>query len=292
MKGTGLVLGGGGVTGEAFHRGVLRAVHDELGIDARRADVVVGTSAGAIVAASLRRVARAATAVVEETLPEHRLSPWPAVGALAAAALRPWRARPGVLVSSLIPPSGQSTDFLTTGLTNRHGDGWPEQDTWVVAVRRRDGRRVVFGRGRAPRTSVAQAVAASCAIPGYFRPVVIDGEAYVDGGAHSPTNADVLSRRRDLGLVLVSSPMSVAITRSLRPRLDLSLRLMWHQHLAAELRRLRRTGAEVVAFEPHGELLGLLGVNMLRGDRIDQIEELSYLEARQTLGRRALSLAG
>ncbi len=50
----GLVLGGGGVVGEAYHRGVLRALHD-VGLDPRAADVVVGTSAGSVVAASLRR---------------------------------------------------------------------------------------------------------------------------------------------------------------------------------------------------------------------------------------------
>ncbi len=51
-----LVLGAGGQAGEAFHRGVLRAMTD-VGLDARDAEVVVGTSAGSITAASLRRYA-------------------------------------------------------------------------------------------------------------------------------------------------------------------------------------------------------------------------------------------
>jgi NTE family protein len=51
--------------------------------------------------------------------------------------------------------------------------------------------------------------AASCALPGYFAPVVIDNIAYVDGGVYSPTNAVLLSRQ-DLQMVVIVSPMSGA----------------------------------------------------------------------------------
>ena len=53
------------------------------------------------------------------------------------------------------------------------------------------------------------ALSASCAVPGYFAPVVIQGDTYVDGGIHSPTNADLLAPA-DLDLVVVVSPMSGA----------------------------------------------------------------------------------
>ena len=53
-KRIGLVLGGGGIAGMAFHAGVLLALHHDLGWDARDADVIVGTSAGSIVGALLR----------------------------------------------------------------------------------------------------------------------------------------------------------------------------------------------------------------------------------------------
>ena len=51
----------------------------------------------------------------------------------------------------------------------------------------------------------------SCAIPAFFAPVTIGGVRYVDGGAHSPTNADLVAGL-GLDLVVVSSPMSVART--------------------------------------------------------------------------------
>jgi NTE family protein len=49
-----LVLGAGGVVGHAYHVGVLSALADDLGWDASAADLIVGTSAGSVVGASLR----------------------------------------------------------------------------------------------------------------------------------------------------------------------------------------------------------------------------------------------
>src|SRR5690348_3959752 len=49
-----LVLGAGGPVGHAFHAGALSALEHALGWDARSADLVVGTSAGAQVGGLLR----------------------------------------------------------------------------------------------------------------------------------------------------------------------------------------------------------------------------------------------
>src|SRR5690348_4393392 len=54
MPRTAVVLGGGGLSGEAFEAGVLTALHEATGFDAREADLIVGTSAGSQVGASLR----------------------------------------------------------------------------------------------------------------------------------------------------------------------------------------------------------------------------------------------
>jgi NTE family protein len=53
----------------------------------------------------------------------------------------------------------------------------------IVAVERESGRRVVFGAPGAPEVPVSTAVQASCAIPGYFRPIRAHERSYVDGGA-------------------------------------------------------------------------------------------------------------
>jgi NTE family protein len=282
----GLVLGAGGVTGDAFHRGLLRALQ-EIGYDARDADVVVGTSAGSMVAAFLRRPDRAGHPTGREiSVHGRKLGRAPDLSPLLAAARRPWRARPAVLASSLLPTGRRSTDFLVAGLGSRHGDAWPEKPLYVVAVRRRDGRRVVFGRQGAPRVDVAHAVAASCAIPGLFHPVEIGGEMYVDGGVHSPTNADVLDDW-DLDLLLASSPMSVDV-RALRPTLDLPLRLAAHRYLRAETAGRRRRRTRIVTFEPGGDLLSVMGLNPLHGARIDEVEALSYERALAILRREGV----
>ena len=52
------------------------------------------------------------------------------------------------------------------------------------------------------------AVAASCAVPGVYPPVTIDGRRYVDGGMRSATNAD-LAAGYDRVVVLAPIPRGV-----------------------------------------------------------------------------------
>ena len=282
----GLVLGAGGVTGDAFHRGFLRALTD-VGWDPRTARVVVGTSAGAMVGAHLRRPHQAAPAArTDATVHGERLGRAPDLSALLAMLRRPWQARLGVIATSLLPTGRHSTEFIAAGVRRFHGSEWPRQLTYICAVRRRDGRRVVFGAPGAPHTDLARAVAASCAIPGFFHPVHINGEVYVDGGVHSPTNADVV-RKLDLDVVLVSSPMSVA--GRLRPTLDLGPRLHAARYLRRELASLRKAGVTTFTHQPEGALLQVMGVNPLHGARVDEIEQASYAAAMAGLaGRPAL----
>ncbi len=273
----GLVLGAGGTAGEAFHRGVLRAM-DEAGLDPRTAVVVVGTSAGAIVAASVRRRGPVG--------PPSGVRRSPARGRLLRdratvleLARRPRQAFSAALLTPELANGKRSLTFVTEALRARHGTEWPAAALWVVAVRRRDGRRVVFGRDGEPVTDVGSAVTASCAVPGYFAAVDIDGVAYVDGGVHSPTNADLLTGL-DLDLVVISSPMSVQ-PRAVRPRLDLGLRLLFHRYLRYEVWALRRRGDRVVTIEPDAAVLGALRLNMMDGRRIDEIEQRAYELARR-----------
>ncbi|MFL6130918.1 MAG: patatin-like phospholipase family protein [Mycobacteriales bacterium] len=276
-----LVLGAGGTAGEAFHRGVLRAL-PEVGLDPRSAAVVVGTSAGSIVAASIRRqpVAGPAEPVGERPRPGRLRD---RAGALATIR-RPRQALNALLLGPDFVNGRTSAQFIAEALRDSHGQSWPRAALWIVAVRRGDGHRVVFGRSGEPVTDVGSAVAASCAIPAYFSPVEIDGTAYVDGGVHSPTNADLLSSC-DLDLVVISSPMSVRPTALRGPRADLPLRLLFHRYLRAEVWALRRRGDAVVTIEPDAAALNLMGLNMMNGQRIVDIERRAYELARRELSR-------
>lgn len=281
----GLVLGAGGTAGEAFHRGVVRALGD-LGVDARRAEVVVGTSAGSIVAASLRRYAgppprpAADGGTVRRRLLPRRTTALELVR-------RPRQAINAALLSPEFANGRISADFLQAGLANHAA--WPDAGLYVVAVRRHDGKRVVFGAPGEPRPDVGAAVAASCAIPGYFSAVQIDGVDHVDGGVHSPTNADVVGDL-PLDLVVISSPMSVQV-RAASLRLDLGLRLLFHGYLLEEVWALRRRGARVVTIEPDREVLQAMGLNMMAGRGMHEVEERTYELARRRLHDVPLELA-
>ncbi len=289
MKRIGLVLGAGGLTGQAFHAGVLSALIEATEWDPRDASVIVGTSAGAGVGAYLRRGLSApdlAAMLSTEPLSEAgaeligRLGPtgdwttpigprtWPKPPhprLVARAITRPLKIRPEAVLGVTFPAGRIPVESWTSALRALTGPGWPADPLWICAVRMDDARRVVFGREGAPETDVATAVGASAAIPGYFQPVEIDGQLYVDGGVHSPTNADVL-RAEDLDLVLVSSPMSTSrnapiLTRSQPVRRHFRLRLQ------QEVRRLRRRGIPVVVFQPSGADQEAMGMNAMDAER-------------------------
>jgi NTE family protein len=293
---TAVVLGAGGFTGQAFHVGALCALEEVAGFDARRADVLVGTSAGSLVAAGLAggltacdlaaelqgeelseegrllRTAAREQVRAASTVPDPESAGlWPLDPlVLLRVARRPFRSRPTAVVSSLLPAGRVSTEPLARSVRYLHGDTWPDGALRICAVRARDARRVVFGTPRAPETDLGTAVAASCAIPAYFAPVRVDGQTYVDGGVHSPTNADVVLRDAP-DLVVVLSPMSVGSGVGLRP--DLGIRLAMRRRHNSELRRLRRAGIEVVVIEPGREDLEVMGFNPMHGGRIDEVVE-------------------
>jgi NTE family protein len=283
--GIGLVLGAGGVAGHAWHAGVLAALHEGLGWDGRDADVVVGTSAGSAVAAILRAgmapadvFARAtgaplsteATQLVtaagigapytapRPTPPATARGYAPASPATLLRALRPWDPRLGLLAAGGLPRGATDTAPLADGIGRLHGPHWPERALWLCAVRLRDGKLVVFGRDPDVAVTVGEAVAASCAIPGYFAPVSIGGEDHVDGGAHSPSNADLLAEVEPR-LVIISSPMTLDRAAARRPRAERMLRLAHRTRLAQEVATLRRRGAEVVSFQPGEADLAVIG---------------------------------
>lgn len=291
MTRIGLVLGAGGEVGYAFHAGVLAALGDVTGWDARAADVIVGTSAGSIAGAVLRagcspadlaarvtgdavsvegrRLLAAADEANDQARPIParlpRRSGFPtmsAPGAILRAALQPWNARPGSVAAAALPAGRVSTETISAGLRVLF-DAWPDAPLWANAVELGTGRRVTFGRDLAYDADVATAVAASCAIPTFFEPVEVDGKRFVDGGAHSPTNADLVAGI-GLDLVIVSSPMSIAGNR-VRVAADQPARRYSQFVLGREVTRIRRAGTAVLTFQPTPEDLAVMGLDAMNG---------------------------
>lgn len=283
MARIGLVLGAGGVIGGAFHDGVLRAIRDVTGWDPRDAEIIVGTSAGSHVGAMLRggravngrRALGRTTAADEPAAVAGRGPASPRM--LLRGVTRPGSVRAGALLAAALP-AGRTSFAGVVGHVNReHPGGWPQRPLWLPAVRLRDGARVVFGRDDAPATDVGRAVAASCAIPGRFEPVLIGGDRYVDGGVYSTTNLDLLAGE-DLDLVVVSAPMGVArgvvsVAALLQGRSYMRLRL------AAEARAVRRSGTPVVAFSPTADDMQVMGWNAMSGSRRQAVVARAYESA-------------
>jgi NTE family protein len=300
----GLVLGGGGVVGQAYHAGVLAVLQHDVGFDARTADVVVGTSAGSITGTLLRAgvspedlaawtvkaplsgdddvLRTMAATVVPELAPFRPLSVFrrpmrlPGPPLVARALARPWRFRPVAAGMTLLAPGRHDIVEQLASLREVQGPTWPERDLWITAVRRRDGGRVVFGRPGAPPAPVHLAVAASCAVPGYFAPVRIGRYSYVDGGVHSATNAAVL-RSSGVDVAVVVAPMSGSA--GWRQDVGAAVRRYSQRLLEREVRALVAAGIRTVVFTPGAAEQEAMGADMMSRDRLDEVLQQSFLQA-------------
>ncbi len=306
-----LVLGAGGTVGHAFHAGVLTALADELGWDARRADLVVGTSAGSIVAAMLRAgmppadmvrrgnrvpLSPDGEAVVRRAglgAPRPRPARRRASGSIAsparlrAAARSPWSVSPGSLAAALLPEGRVPTEDMAIPFDNLFGPAWPDAPTWIVAVQLDTGRRIVFGQQGAPVATPAEAVRASCAIPAFFEPPEIGGHRYVDGGVHSTTNADLVAAEQP-DLVLVSAPMS-AVRGAVRLGPRRAIRQIARLSLAREAAALRGRQIPVVAFQPTAADLEVMGGNALDNSAAPPVARAAHRSVAALLGRRVVA---
>jgi NTE family protein len=194
-------------------------------------------------------------------------------------ARRPWRTRAGLLLAA-VTPSGTVSTVPVADTVNRMLDhDWPDEPLWVCAVDLDSGERVVLGRHDSPAVDVGTAVAASTAAPALFEPVAVDGHRLVDGGLHSPANADVIAHAvEELDAVVVLSSMAIG-GRPGRLGADLPGRYLNHWTTWRELRSLREAGVPVTVFEPDASLLELMHYDAFDLDDRDEIARRAYAAA-------------
>lgn len=302
----GLVLGAGGITGIAWLAGALQALREHSGWDPADAEIISGTSAGAVAAtvlaaghepAGLLRYAEdpaaldAAIGRATHGRGRERPSlPWPGSIPLAAAGLLARNPRHRLVsLTGLLPRGLRSSDEIR-GLTHAAAaGGWPtRQQLWLHACDYRTGRPVTFGRAGAPAAELADAVVASCAIPGYYRPVRIDGRHYIDGGLRSFTNADRLAGE-DLDVALILAPFS---TRVRGPLADTALFGPVRAFTAARIEReaeiLEAAGTKVVVIDPAAADLRAMGLNLMDRSRSRHVVETAL----DSVGERLEDLLG
>ena len=304
-----LVLGGGWKLGGSFHAGVLRALDDVWGLDARTVDTVVGTSSGAIVGAFLaagidphdlfaREVGRATSREADALLARardgagSRVEPGTRLAnGLPSSPAMAWRAAtarsgvaPGAVLAGLLPRGSQHCGALRRYFDALLDGAWPDRPRLqLCAVDLGTGRRAVLDAGSG--ASPGEAVAASCAIPGLYAPVRIGDRDYVDGAVHSVNNADVATA--DADLVIVSSPLSID-RYLLRRRPLAALRNAAHAQAERECRSLERDDGTVVLFEPSTPVAAAMGANLNDVGRRGAVARHAYATATELLSRTAV----
>jgi NTE family protein len=298
-----LVLGAGGVLGGAWITGALHAIASESGWDPGSADYIVGTSAGSMIGApvacgvppwfmvahsagedfdgltdargeSVSTADRSAGATfrLERSVPLG-----PGSWRLAVASLaRPYRYSPMAVLSGWLPRGLVSTEPLKETVRRACPAGWaPHPNYWVMAFDYTSGARVAFGRSGSPQAELPDAVAASCAVPGFYRPVDIDGRTYIDGGVHSTSNLDMLLGE-PVDIVLALNPMSslhVSSPRTVGERVAFMMRQAAGRRLGSEAKRLRAAGIEVLLVQPTVHDLDVMGGNLMSSRRRHEVIE-------------------
>jgi NTE family protein len=304
----GLVLGGGGVLGGTWAVGALAAMEKKFGFAAADADIIVGTSAGSVLAALLgagvdvEQLTRhySDREVTSGPLAGYQFDPVRATGGsrpgmpkllgpgsprLIGTSLRRLRQMPATAVLSAFMPEGTKSleriGHLIDAVTPL-GEWSPHHGVWIVAMDYEDGRRVVFGRPGSRVAPLASAVMASCAIPGWFQPVVIDGRTYVDGGAVSATSVDVVAHA-GLDEVYVIAPMisfAMDSPTSVSARLERRWRVEVTKTARKEAAVVRAAGATVRMVGPGPEDLAAIGANLMDDTRRIHVLETSLRTSR------------
>jgi NTE family protein len=315
----GLVLGAGGVLGGAWHTGALHAIARETEWDPASAEFIVGTSAGSLIGSLVAagvppwfmvahsagesfeglsgpdgRPARDADRSGGAAFKLHRGLPGLGPGSLRMALTtlaNPLRHTPLQLVAGWAPAGFMSTDSIKDTVRRAVRDRWvAHPNFWAVACDYSNGKRVPFGRIDSPAAEVADAVAASCAIPGFFRPVKIGRRRYVDGGVCSPSNLDLLAGR-GLDLVICLNPLSSregSTGFSPLDRFNALGRSANGRRLGHEARKIRKYGTEVVLIQPTAEDHAVVGNNMMSRRRRQEVIETAARTVAEQLRRPEL----
>jgi NTE family protein len=270
-----LVLGGGGVAGIAWMTGLLAGLA-EAGQDVTGADLIIGTSAGATVAAQIgsglglgELLARqtdparqSAEIVVELDMAEfgEQLGQYMAKASSPEEMLR--QAGAFALAARTVPEAERRA-VIESRLPSHV---WPARRIQLVAADCETGRPRVFD-GQSG-VSLVDAVAASCAVPGIWPPVTIDGRRYMDGGVRSPDNADLAA---GAARIVVVSPFGM------------NSEVPSPMPLPEVVGRLRDGGAQVTVLQPDEASAAAMGANPL-----DPATRVPAAEAGLAQGRAGL----
>jgi NTE family protein len=302
----GLVLGGGGLIGMGYHAGVLKSL-DDWGLDVAGADLLVGTSAGSIMASYMatgwkptdffdyahgkhpdvqkdpedpkEQIRRMFVPLAKSPADRVRRT----IGSgFALASSRGYYRRfgggePGRNLRKAFPSGIYSTEETRRRFEEDLPAEWPDRPVYICAVDLYTGERVPFGHPAAPAATLPEAVLASTSIPGVFPPVRIGERRYVDGGVSSATSLD-LATDHGCDLILCIAPLGYrndGVTTARDPKMwsPMLVRSLFARSLRREVLSARERGSEVLVIRPWVSNLKLHGTNSMREfDRIALVE--------------------
>lgn len=269
-----LVLGGGGPVGIAWETGVLAGLAT-FGFDPREAVLIVGTSAGSVVGAQIARGLDIRSeyeqllAAVEERrvariepdleLMERIFTLW---GSFEEMNEEACRAIGALALEARTPPEAE---FLSAFVLDEHS--WPDGPLITTAVECVSGAFAAFDRSSG--APLRRAVAASCALPGIFPPVTINGRRYMDGGVRSVTNADLALRARPDTALIVAPVTEAASQRVGR---------VGPLRVEAEAQALRAAGVRTLVISPGEAEREAFGPNLMDPSRRTPAAEAGYAQ--------------
>jgi NTE family protein len=283
-NGSTLVLGGGGIADIAWMTGLLAGLGD-AGEDVTGTDRIIGTSAGANVAAQV------GSGLSLEELYQRQVDPHEQSREFV---MEMDRERIGAEVADLMAGDGTEREvlarvgaFALAAATVRErgrrnvivsrlpGQDWPEREIMITAVDAGTGEFRVFDRTSG--VPLVDAVAASNAVPGIWPAATIGESRYIDGGIRSADNADLaIGSAR----VIIVSPLgydSPAASDSAMP-------------LREVVAQLEADGAEVVVLLPDAGSAAAIGSNPLAPDTREVAAEAG--RAQGAAGLAAAAAAG
>lgn len=282
-----LVLGGGGALGISWEIGLLSGLMAE-GIDAGGADLIVGTSAGSVVGTQIALGKTLPELMAEQTEPDDGRIGILMAGIEPAAVLRLFMRWAGLkeitqaicaeIGAAALASKTVAEEQWVSYFEDRIGDAaWPERSLRLTAVDCESGEFRAWDR--ASGVGIGRAVASSCAVPGLFPAVTIDGRRYTDGGVRSGTSADLAS---GYDAVLIVAPIG-ARSDGIDPLLGRQAR--------AEAEALRAAGSSVELVFPDAAVLEAIGIDRMNVSRRGVTSEAGVAQGKALAPRLAAGWA-
>jgi NTE family protein len=267
-----LVLGGGGPVGRAWEIGLVDGFAGQ-GIDLGTADLIIGTSAGAVVGAQLAlKQGFAAPPKIDAPPPVYSGSMVDLAIAMARAAQSP---EPELIRAEIGKMAQDAQTISEEASVSRSmfapfvGQAWPNQFR-ATTVNARTGQLQVWDASSG--ALLERAIAASTAAPCIWPPITINGERYIDGGVRSMLNADLA-----IGFDIVIAVSCFPLTA--RDKAGPAFFTAMNAAPLAELDAVRGSGATLTVIEPHAEFLVLTkhGAAMMDSNLVAEAYRLGHI---------------